>query len=139
MEFSVSRGGDWIDKGAATSIGVLQSKMTEIKESGIDLLNPVGRQQEALAFYYKKLIEYSLDAIAKKFAQGGANYSSNKAIPIIVSGGTSKAGSFLQFFKKVFDKKKRRFPIQVSEIRHATDPLNAVAKGLLVQAIQDSE
>ena len=139
MEFSVSRGGDWIDKGAATAIGTLQSRMTEMKEDGIDLLNPNGREQEALAFYYKKLIEYSLDAISKKFALGGANYSSNKSIPIIVSGGTSKAGSFLDFFKKVFDKKKKKFPIQVSEIRHASDPLNAVAKGLLVQAIQDSE
>jgi len=139
MEFSVSRGGDWIDKGAANSIGSLQSRITEIKESGVDLVDPVGREQEAISFYYKKLIEYSLDAISKKFAQGGSNYSANKAIPIIVSGGTSKAGSFIDLFKKVFDKKKRRFPIQVSEIRHASDPLNAVAKGLLIQAIQDSE
>lgn len=139
MEFSVSRGGDWIDKGASTSIGSLQSRMTEIKEAGIDLLKPEGREQEALAFYYKKLIEYSLDAIAKKFVQGGSNYSANKAIPIIVSGGTSKAGSFLEFFNQVFKKNQKRFPIQVSEVRHASDPLNSVAKGLLVQAIQDSE
>jgi hypothetical protein len=139
MEFSVSRGGDWIDKGASTSIGSMQSRMTEIKEAGIDLMNPTTREEEALVFYYKKLIEYSLGAIAKKFAQGGSNYSANKKIPIIVSGGTSKAGSFLDFFKKVFEKKKKRFPIHVSEIRHASDPLNAVAKGLLVQAIQDSD
>ena len=139
MEFSVSRGGDWIDHGAANSIGSLQSRITEIKESGVDLMNPADRSQEALAFYYKKLIEYSLSAISKKFVQSGTNFPTNKSIPIIVSGGTSKAGNFLKLFKKIFDKNKRKFPIQVSEIRHASDPLNAVAKGLLIQAIQDSE
>ena len=91
MNFSVSRGGDWIDHGAANSIGSLQSRITEIKESGVDLMNPADRSQEALAFYYKKLIEYSLSEISKKFVQSGTNFSTNKSIPIIVSGGTSKA------------------------------------------------
>jgi hypothetical protein len=47
------------------------------------------------------------------------------------------AGGFLPLFQKVFDRKKKRFPIQVSEIRAASDPLNAVANGLLLQAMQE--
>ena len=80
MEFSISRGGDWIDSGAAKSIGSLQSRITELKESGVDLLNPEGREQQAIAFYYKRLIEYALDAIAKKFMMSGSQYSLNKSI-----------------------------------------------------------
>lgn len=137
IEFSLARGGDWIDKGAGTSIGLRAPQMTEIKESGLDLLNPVGREQEALTFYYKKLINYAIDGIAKEFLKSGNSFGLNTSLPIVVSGGTSKAGNFLPFFQKVFERKKKRFPIQVSEIRSAEDPLNAVSKGLLIQARQE--
>jgi hypothetical protein len=137
MEFSVARGGDWIDRGAAVSLGLSQPNMTELKESGLDLMNPVGREQEALAFYYKKLITYAIDNIAKQFMLSGNSFGLNQELPIIVSGGTSKAKNFLEFFKQVFETKRKRFPIKISEIRHASDPLNAVSKGLLVQARQE--
>ena len=62
------------------------------------------------------------------------------AIPIILSGGTSKAGNFLKLFQEGFkEAMKDRFPIQISEIRMAEDPLNAVAQGLLVAALNFSE
>ena len=53
--------------------------------------------------------------------------------------GTSLAENFLPFFEQVFEKKRRKFPFDVSEIRHASDPLNAVARGLLIQAMQEYE
>ena len=56
---------------------------------------------------------------------------------MVVSGGTSLAGGFMEFFEKVFEKKRKRFPIEVSEIRHAKEPLNAVSYGMLVQAMQE--
>jgi hypothetical protein len=58
-------------------------------------------------------------------------------VPLIVSGGTSLAGGFLDLFRKVFKKHRRRFPIEVSEIRQAKEPLCAVAHGLLVQAMRE--
>lgn len=137
MQFSLARGGDWIDKGASTSIGKTQSQITELKESGVDLLNPKSREEEAIVFYYKKLITYAIDGIAKQFIMNSDNFSLNKELPIILSGGTSKAINFVPFFKQVFERKQKRFPIKISEIRHASDPLNAVAKGLLIQARQE--
>lgn len=139
LSFSVGRGGDWIDGGAAKSIGSTASRMCAIKEKGLDLNAPVGREQEALNFYYKNLIEYSIDQIALQFASVQGKFTLPKPVPIVVSGGTSKAGGFLELFKSVFDRKRKRFPIEVSEIRAATDPLNAVANGLLIQAMQESE
>lgn len=139
LSFSVGRGGDWIDGGAAKSIGSTASRICAIKEKGIDLNAPQGREQEALTFYYKNLIEYSIDQIALQFASVQGKFTLPKPVPIVVSGGTSKAGGFLELFKSVFDRKRKRFPIEVSEIRASTDPLNAVANGLLIQAMQESE
>lgn len=139
FSFSVARGGDWIDKGAATSIGLTQAKMCAIKEKGIDLNDPKGREQEALTFYYRNLIEYVTDNLASQFKSVEGRFSLPKAIPLIISGGTSLAGGFLPFFSEVFDKKRKKFPLEISEIRAASDPMNAVAHGLLVQAMQEGE
>ena len=139
LSFSVGRGGDWIDGGAAKSIGSTASRICAIKEKGVDLNAPQGREQEALTFYYKNLIEYSIDQIALQFASVQGKFTLPKPVPIVVSGGTSKAGGFLELFKSVFEKKRKRFPIEVSEIRASVDPLNAVANGLLIQAMQESE
>ena len=139
MSFSVARGGDWIDGGAAKAMGSTQSRMCAVKEKGIDLLDPKNREEEALALYYKSLIEYCIDQVSREFIKIKDRFALPKPIPIVVSGGTSMAGNFLPFFEKVFAKKKRKFPFEISEIRQAGDPLNAVAQGLLIQAVQEYE
>jgi hypothetical protein len=137
LSFSVARGGDWIDSGAARSTGSTQARMCTLKEKGLNLLAPKSRDEEALCMYYKHLIEYALDNVAKEFAKIRDKFALPAPIPIVVSGGTSKAGGFLEFFTQVFEEKRKRFPIEVSEIRAAKQPLEAVARGLLVQALQE--
>lgn len=139
LAFSVGRGGDWIDAGAAKSVGSTQARICALKEKGIDLNAPTSRDQEAIAFYYKNLIEYAIDQIALQFKAIEGRFMLPKAIPLVVSGGTSMAGGFLPFFTDVFNRKRKKFPIEISEIRAATDPMNAVAHGLLVQALQEYE
>ena len=139
LVFSVARGGDWIDAGSAKATGSTVSKITAIKEGGVDLLNPKTREEEALAVYYKSLINYCLSHVSKEFRKIQGKFSLPKPIPLVISGGTSKAGGFVEFFKQVFEKQKKRFPFEISEIRQATDPLNAVAQGLLIQAMQEYE
>ena len=137
LSFSVARGGDWIDSGASKSVGGTQARLCAIKEKGLNLDKPEGREQEAISFYYRNLIEYTIDQIALQFKAIENRFSLPKPIPIVVSGGTSKAGGFLETFKSVFERKRKKFPIEVSEIRGASDPLNAVAHGLLIQALQE--
>jgi hypothetical protein len=139
LSFSVARGGDWIDKHAAQAVGATQARMCALKEVGIDLMSPKNRDEEALVLYYKALIEHALDQVAARFESIKSQFALAKSIPMVVSGGTSRAGNFLEFFNKVWAKKQRRFPIEVSEVRQAKDPLNAVAFGLLVQALQEYE
>lgn len=137
--FSVARGGDWIDAGAGKATGSTQSRMCALKERGVDLMNPEGREQEALVLYYKALVEYCIDQTTREFVKIKDRFSLPRPIPIVVSGGTSLAGNFLPFFEGVFEKKRRKFPVEISEIRHASDPMNAVARGLLIQAMQEHE
>ena len=137
VAFSVEHGGDWIDQGAARSIGSTAAAVCSAKEQGFDLMNPEGRIEEALSFYYKELIEYVLDNVAKEFAKKASGFVLTKALPIVISGGTSMPENFLEFFAQVFERKAKSFPFQVSEIRSASDPLNAVATGLLIQAMQE--
>jgi hypothetical protein len=135
MSFSVERGGDWIDHGASLATGATQASICLTKENGVDLLNPKNRIEEAISFYYKELIEYSITAIVAEFQKKSLQMVISKPIPIVVSGGTSLAGNFLNFFEKVVRSKK--LPFEISEIRQAKDPYNSVALGLLIQAMQE--
>lgn len=138
MAFSVARGGDWIDSHAAKAVGKTASQMCAIKEKGVDLMAPKDRAQEAIVLYVRALIRYVLENIAAQFKKVESSVELPDPIPFIISGGTSLAGSFLEVFKQEFaDIQKKGFPIQISDIRAAKDPLQAVANGLLVLAGQE--
>lgn len=144
MQFSLARSGDWVDGQSARAVGKTGSQMAAIKEKGVDLMNPSEgeaknrREREAIAMYYRSLINYALDNIDKQFRQVQSEVDLPEAVPLVVSGGTSLAGSFVDLFKEVFETKKN-FPIEITEIRHASDPLNAVSKGLLVASLNDDD
>lgn len=138
MEFSVARGGDWVDSHAAKATGSTASRMCSIKERGVNLAEPKNRDEEAIALYIRALIKYVLDNIALQFKQVQANIDLPDPVPFVVSGGTSRAGGFMEVFEQEFEAiKKRGFPIQISEIRAAKDPMTAVAEGLLVLASEE--
>ena len=139
LTFSVGRGGDWIDQGASSSVASTKARMCAIKERGMDLNKPLNRNEEAIAFYYKALINYVLDHISQRFKIIEGKFDLAREIPLVVSGGTSLAGGFMQFFNEVFEERRKKFPIPISEVRQAKEPLNAVAYGLLVQALQEDD
>lgn len=142
LSFSVARGGDWIDSHAAKAMGSTVARMCSIKEKGIDLAHPEAgnRDVEAISLYIRSLIKYCLENIAIQFKKVQTSIDLPEPIPFVVSGGTSKAGGFLDVFKEEFEAiKKKGFPIAISEIRAAKDPMTAVAEGLLVLAMQEDE
>jgi len=143
MSFSVSRSGDWIDESAAKAVGSTATRLMAIKEKGVNLLDPLEgdpkylREREAIVVYYRNLIHYVIDSIKKEFKKDNSKIELPESIPWVISGGTSKAKNFLEFFKAEFNKVKDTFPISISEIRLAQDQLNDVAKGLLIAAMND--
>jgi len=137
LSFSVARGGDWIDAGAAKATGGTAAKICGIKEAGVDLRNPTNREEEAISFYYKELVQYSLDWVATEFQRRGLGQMVTKPIPIIVSGGTSTAIGFIDLFREVLERKGKKMPLEITEVRSAEEPFDAVSRGLLVQAMQE--
>lgn len=138
LDFSLARGGDWIDLHAAKAVGSTAARMCSIKEKGIDLTKPKTRDEQAIALYIENLIQYCLDNIVVQFKKTQGKIDLPDAIPFVVSGGTTRATGFMDVFQKEFEKaKKKGFPIQISDIRHAKDPMTAVAEGLLVLAMQE--
>jgi actin-like ATPase involved in cell morphogenesis len=144
MKFSTARSGDFIDENAAKAVGKTASQIMAIKEQGVNLLDykegdpKYEAEREAIIIYYKNMIRYTMDNIKKEFRKSDSSVQINEPIPWILSGGTSKAKNFLELFKQEFDKISD-FPISISEIRMASDPLNDVAKGLLIAAMNYSE
>jgi hypothetical protein len=135
LQFSVAKSGDWVDSQSARAVGKTGTQMCAIKEKGIDLKNPLNREQEAIGFYLATVIDNALELIAERFKMVANQVDLPEAIPLVVSGGTSMAKGFLDLFKERFAAiQKKGFPIPITEVRAAKDPLGAVAEGLLVLA-----
>jgi hypothetical protein len=130
--FSTSRGGDWVDNNAAMVLGMKAPRVTAIKEKGIDLMHPKNREEEAVVIYYRNLINYTLINIKQRFESAEGIPTFPDAVDIVCSGGTSKPDGFVDLFSEEF--KRIDFPLEVKNIRRATEPLNAVAQGCLLAA-----
>ena len=143
VTFSVARSGDWIDENVAAALGTVPNRITAIKEKNTDLQNYMTgskkerRIREAIVYYYREVIRYSLDQIKNKLSDATDNLDLPESLSIIVSGGTSVATGFLPLFKEVLDEYKDDFGFTIKEVRHADDLLTAVAEGLLVKAISE--
>lgn len=138
LDFSLSRGGDWIDSHAAKATGSTASRMCAIKEKGVDLANPKNRDEEAISLYIRALIQYCLENIAVQFRRVQSSIDLPEPIPFVISGGTTRAVGFEKVFKDEFETiKKKGFPIPISDIRMARDPMTSVAEGLLVLAMEE--
>lgn len=133
LKFSVARGGSWLDEQTAKVTGKTPSQICAIKEKGVNLLKPEGREQQAIAVYYKHFIKYVIHNFIKKFNEISGNIELPEEIPCVIAGGTSMAPGFVDLVKEAIDKEKG-FPFPISEVKHAKDPLNSISKGLLVMA-----
>lgn len=92
------------------------------------------RVLEALYYYHKALIEYTVKRIIKEF-DDKVDIEIDDQIPIVVSGGTSLPEGFVSLFRTIISASE--LPFEVSEIRRAKNPLTAVANGLLVRTMAD--
>ncbi|MGH7149293.1 MAG: hypothetical protein ACREIU_01275 [Planctomycetota bacterium] len=132
LAFSIARGGDWIDKNVADVLGVPRSRATYLKERGVDLTNPRGREEEAIAIYYHNLIAYILQNLKARFESSEGMPTLNEPVDIVCSGGTAMIGGFVDVFREEMGKVK--FPFPVGRCVLAQEPLYSVAKGCLVAA-----
>jgi len=139
LTFSLARGGDWIDQNASNSIGEISSRATLIKERPDFSLTDYNfgkkrekRIREALGHYYNNLIKYTTTNIINELNNIVVEFPEN--IPIVVSGGTSKANGFINLISNSFN--SFEFPFDISEIKSANNPFTSVAEGCLVRSMK---
>jgi len=141
LTFSTTRAGDWIDNETASSLGMVPNRVTSIKEKYMQLSGEVAiknkktkRVLEALYYYHKALIDYTVKEIIKEFTDK-VDIEIDEPVPLIISGGTSIPRGFVELFKNVVS--GYDLPFEVLEIRRAKNPLTAVANGLLIRTMSD--
>lgn len=136
VTFSIVGGGDSIDRGASKSVvGYSVPKVVARKEKGINILspNPTDDVEVALSIYYKNLINNVIKGFFSAVTKAEKVPAFDKPIEVVVAGGTSLAGGFLEYFNQqltTFD-----FPFEISQCRLAKDPILAVSHGALKAAL----
>lgn len=132
--FSTTKSGDWVDRMAAVATGETDSVVQAEKEAGGFTVgqpndNPV---LAAVASYYERLIDYTTKQLAHALRNHKALPKFKTELTVVIAGGTSQAAGYVEMFQQKLE--ENGFPIKIKEVRHAADPLHAVAKGCLIAA-----
>jgi hypothetical protein len=135
LSFSTSRGGDWVDESVAEALGMPADDVRRVKEA-MDLRDPQGRVEGAIAIYYRNLLQHTLETMKQKLSEAQSIPSFGRPIPIVCAGGASLIPGFLDLFKDEVE--KARIPILIDFIRLAKEPLRAVAAGCLQAALEET-
>lgn len=136
ISFSIPKAGDFIDASAASVTGERQNRVRILKEQSFFLNGHFeSKLQQVLTVYYDDMIQSLVAALRKAFESARNLPKLSRPIPLVLSGGTATPKGFRDRFETVL--KASDFPLPVSEIRMAADPLTSTAKGALVAALAD--
>ena len=135
LSFSIARAGDWIDKQVAYAVGEPVSTVTGWKEAYLDLnkRENLSRIEQALSIYYDILLDYVAGHLKTELEKSAVHLE--KPLTVMISGGTAKPNGFLKRFQETLQ--RFQLPIELGEIRLASQPLHSVTKGALIAAIAD--
>ena len=137
MSFSIAKAGDYIDRSVASVTGEVPTRIRVIKEESLELSRPPKNKYEsALHVYYDDMIVSLVEGLRAALAETKNLPRVDKPIPIVLSGGTAKPKGFLEKFRQAIE--RDGFPLPLSEIRMAQEPLTATARGCLIAAMYDA-
>jgi len=132
VKFSVSRGGDWIDQSVSRVMGISRTRAAAIKEGDVNLMEPRTREEEAVVLYYRNLISYVLQNLKQRFQLARDVPQFEDPVEVVVAGGTSLVGGFVEVFSE--ELQKIDFPLQIAGVRRAEDAITSVVRGCLIAA-----
>ncbi|MGB5985045.1 MAG: hypothetical protein WBG37_07040 [Desulfobacterales bacterium] len=136
ISFSLNKGGDYIDEAVASVTSEVSTRIRKIKETELDLTRkPRNDIEDALHIYHEDLISTLIHALGESLRQSSKAPKMDRAIPIVLSGGSVLPKGFKKLFESALD--QADLPLKVSEVRLAKDPLNATANGALIAAMYE--
>lgn len=136
LAFSTSKAGDYIDQSVASVTGEASTRVRVIKENSFDLKKTAKDKHEAaLGIYYEEMILALVEALRTDFVRAANLPRMDRPIPIVLSGGTATPKGFVDRFRDALD--KADLPFKVSDVRLASDPLTATARGCAIAALHE--
>ncbi|MCP5110901.1 MAG: hypothetical protein GY953_08715, partial [bacterium] len=136
ISFSVPKAGDYIDRNAAAATGDRATRIRIEKESGFHFNgNFTDKVRQALNVYYGDMIDSVISGMNQAFTESRSLPKFKHPIPLVLAGGTALPKGFAHRFEETIQ--QSNFPITLSEVRIAKDPLHSTAKGALVAALTE--
>ncbi len=136
LTFSIPLGGDYIDSSVSAVVDEPVTRVRLIKEESLDLSRqPKDKVTSALHIYYEEVINTLVDTLREEFEKSRQLPKLDRAMPIVLSGGTAKPKGFLQKFESIV--RSGGFPVHISDVRLASDPLTATARGCYIAAMSE--
>jgi len=140
VSFSLPKAGDHVDAGAAAAASEVATRVRVLKERYFSLNGHrdealPAKLRQALRVYYDDLIQSLIEAMQKAFAEQRSLPRLNRPLPLVLAGGSVLPAGFRERFEQAL--RRSDFPFAVSEVRLASDPLHATAKGALVAALAE--
>jgi hypothetical protein len=132
VTFSTTKSGDWIDRMASVATGESDSVVQAEKEAGGFKIGDHTDNSilDAVSAYYDRLIDYTTKQLSNALSNHKLLPKFKDPLTIVIAGGTSQANGYVELFKEKL--KENSFPLNVKNVRHASDPLHAVSKGCLI-------
>jgi hypothetical protein len=136
IQFSVPKGGDFIDSNAAAVTGEMVNRIRMIKEDGFffNAISP-DKAHQVLSVYYDDVIQSVVQAMREVFQQAKSLPRLGRPITMVLSGGSVLAGGFRERFEQAL--RQNDFPVPVSEVRLAAEPLNSTSRGAVIAALSE--
>ncbi len=136
LSFSIPKAGDFIDQSVAGVTGDLANRVRISKEQSFYFNgNFADNLQQVLTVYYDDMIATLISAMQESFSDSRKMPKLNRPVPIVLGGGTASPKGFRDRFEKQLH--ASGFPIKISEIRLARDPLTTTANGALVAGLAE--
>jgi hypothetical protein len=137
LSFSIPKAGDYIDSSAAAVMGERANRIRIVKEEGFHFNGYYAdnKVQQVLTVYYDEMINAVVAGLREAFERTHNLPRIGRPIPLVLSGGTALPGGFRDRFEKAI--REAGLPVQLSEVRLASNPLHAAARGALVAALAE--
>jgi len=133
VTYSIRKGGDFIDRTVAGSVGESPAKIKSIKEKDLDLSGPPKNSIEhGLHVCYEDLFSTVAKSLEQVLGTSDSVPKLREAVPIILSGGTLLAPGSRDKFASML--RKVKLPLEISEIVLAQTPLHTTARGAYMMA-----
>lgn len=136
IAFSIPKAGDFVDSSAASVTGEVATRVRTLKEQSFSFNgNYRDKIHRALAVYYDDMIGSLIQAMCEAFSTARNLPRLDRPLPLVLSGGSALPEGFRDRFEHTL--RESDFPLAVSELSLAADPLHSTAKGALMAALAD--